>query len=886
MVKVKKLILGVLIAALLLLLAVLVTLQVLLRPQVLTGLVNKYAPEYVQGDVSFGSIRASVVKSFPFLNLEADDFVITYPHSRYARYDTLYADNSRWSLQRAGRGEEVDTLASFRNLNISVDYIGAISGRAIHVRKAELTRARVFGHYYDSTAANWDILPLGGGSEEEDVAPEDNPDTSAKKGLPRIIIERVHMGGRPVIIYTNPQDTLYGLFTMKQLTLDGRLDTKHTDRLRTSLDIDSLFVSGRLPADTVALHLEHLKARSANCSVDLDAQAKLWLASGSFGRVRLPVGLQLKASYPTPRLVNVDHLGLQVSSINLQAHGSAVRNDTWEVDAEAEIDDCPLGELITQFQDNFPVLKKLRTNARINLIASAKGPYKRPALEALLQVAPSYIDYQGLGRRGRLGLDVEVSTNNLKEVDADIQELFVDFAGARIKATGAVGDILGEDPLISFDGTVRARVDSLTNAFTKDIGISGTGDIKAKLMGLVTKSQLNMADIGNADVSCSLTATDLDIDDARDTVQAFIPQLEVELASKANKIDRNLRQGARVLALKVKADTLGAQYGNLDVKGSNVLLLMQNSAQILKRGGDLSALMGILKIGSLSLNDHEGMGIRLGGNTETFRITPATEESPSPRLSFSTNSQRLGYRDGMKLYLLKDVKFDASATKHQSRRLSQARRDRMLDSLQRVYPGVPRDSLFRRSFKDRLLLAQKDDFADRDIKISLSKGLQSYVKEWDFKGNLDLGGGRVMMPSLPLRTSVSNVKGFLTNDTLRLERITLKAGESDITAAAKLTGLRRALIGRGKGHMKLNADVSSNRIDANELMRAYAYYSSFEPEENLEKVSDQAIMEAADNAQLPDSAGRKLIVLPSNIDVNFNLSANRIDYDSLHYRHA
>ena len=69
--------------------------------------------------------------------------------------------------------------------------------------------------------------------------------------------------------------------------------------------------------------------------------------------------------------------------------------------------------------------------------------------------------------------------------------------------------------------------------------------------------------------------------------------LEVNLATKGNTIDKNIRQGARVLALKVHADTLDASMGEkMFIRGGKLTVLAQNSADILKGGKKLTPLMG------------------------------------------------------------------------------------------------------------------------------------------------------------------------------------------------------------------------------------------------------------------------------------------------------
>ena len=63
--KAGKVIRNTVIGILALVLVLLVTLQVLLRPQVLTRIVNQVAKDYVDADVNFREVRAHVIKSFP-----------------------------------------------------------------------------------------------------------------------------------------------------------------------------------------------------------------------------------------------------------------------------------------------------------------------------------------------------------------------------------------------------------------------------------------------------------------------------------------------------------------------------------------------------------------------------------------------------------------------------------------------------------------------------------------------------------------------------------------------------------------------------------------------------------------------------------------------------
>ena len=61
----------------------LVILEVALSQSVLTGLVNRYASEYIDGNIRVGRISASMFRRFPSATLTLDDFSITYPADRF-----------------------------------------------------------------------------------------------------------------------------------------------------------------------------------------------------------------------------------------------------------------------------------------------------------------------------------------------------------------------------------------------------------------------------------------------------------------------------------------------------------------------------------------------------------------------------------------------------------------------------------------------------------------------------------------------------------------------------------------------------------------------------------------------------------------------------------
>ena len=63
--------------------AVLGILQIVLSPAVLTGIVKKYAGEYVDAELSFRNIGISMFRAFPDVELKMEDCAVTYAHERF-----------------------------------------------------------------------------------------------------------------------------------------------------------------------------------------------------------------------------------------------------------------------------------------------------------------------------------------------------------------------------------------------------------------------------------------------------------------------------------------------------------------------------------------------------------------------------------------------------------------------------------------------------------------------------------------------------------------------------------------------------------------------------------------------------------------------------------
>ena len=215
--------------------------------------------------------------------------------------------------------------------------------------------------------------------------------------------------------------------------------------------------------------------------------------------------------------------------------------------------------------------------------------------------------------------------------------------------------------------------------------------------------------------------------------------------------------------------------------------------------------------------------------------------------------------------------------------------EQRLDSLARIYPDVPRDSLFRVAFRARMSgrempeWLKEQDWRRQDFSFSLDETMKKYFREWGINGGLSLNKARIVTTLLPLRNTVSDVQLSFTNNDISLKNICLASGESDLDISGSLTGLRRAVLGRGP--VKADIKLVANKLDCNELLVAYAagqkVYGTTDGtlEESDREYLDAAVTEMS--KEKTDSTAGGLFIVPANIIANVTVEGYDISYSNM-----
>lgn len=874
-------------------LGLLVILEIALSPAVLTRIVNRVAVEFIDGDIRFGEASASMFRRFPSMTVSLKDFAITYPADRF---DEKEKEGIQGHLMYHGCGEEADTLASFDRFSVGVSLPALLTG-TIRIPHLRLEGPRIFAHSYHDGTANWDIFTTGAPADTTEV--EDTTEESG--GMPKIVLGRIRLTEHPHIVYTDSRDTIFAMIDVKQIGFNGKVNLKKVARSRVGLAIDSMFVAGRLAKDTLALGLDRLHIHEHNRHMDVNASAKTFLATSSFGRMSIPVELSGTVSFPKDSVlaVKAENVLLDIATVPIKADADLrFKTGATGIKANVAIDECQLDDVLQDYVKNFiPEVAKVSTDAKISLAADIDGDYIHgsgdlPSVNASLHIPASDIRHSDFkGQVLNLAVDMGAATMDGGKIDVSIDRATAKATGLDLDIKGNAGDILGDDPLIKIDGRLDAHLDSLVQFLPDTLGIEAGGKLSAQIDGKALLSQLNMYNFSRSSLQGNVSGKDIIVKMPKDTIDIVIDSLSLNLGPETIKSRRNPSKTFRLIGATgniTKADinfkdamAIEAEKFAISAKNS---VDMDNDADTTKKilpfGGRISAY-------KLMVKDASGSSVRLDETSNGFQLLPKKGQPKVPMLTLTSKNKRIFLVSDVNRAILTDASINARAAMNTVERRQKAKA--FMDSLARTYPEVPRDSLFtflraKRATQPIPEWLKEEDFRKQDINLQLDETLAKYFREWDINGGLDIRTGIVMTPYFPLRNILRGFEASFNNNTISIDSLKVRSGQSEIGAKGSLTGLKRALLGR-RGALKLDLDVTSSGMNANELLRAYSTGSNFNPETlkgSAGEVSNSEFLQQVtvqDTTELEDAPS--LIVVPGNIVADLRINAGNITYSDL-----
>lgn len=880
----------------------LVAIQITLSEKVLTKIVNRYAAEYIEGEVSFGSASVSVFKSFPRVFLALEDFHITYPADRFDAAEQL---GVKGHLMHKGCSEAADTLASFDRFSASLN-LASLMGGTIRIPHLRLVHPRIFAHTYANGESNLDILKISSEETEEDTS---------SVALPKISLGRISLSRHPHIVYTDSRDTVFAMIDVARIGFTGEINTNQKKvrgreprfsprNMAKGLTIDSLKVAGRVKKDTVAMSISKFYIQEDDGIMNIDGKARAMLATRSAGRIHLPISISGQLDFPKDSVpaISLRNFRADVGDFPIVADAQVrLLEGKAGIKAKAGIKNCQLNDVFHGFAKNIiPELKEIETDARLTMLAECDGEYdyskgELPKLTLAVSLPEARFKYSGLDKlQMKVGIAAGGQMDGDGKINAVVDSITVTSTGLNINLKGKAVDLSGIDPSIDIDGYMHAHLDSLSSALPDTLGISAKGDISGRLHGNALLSQLSIYNFSHANIVGDINSDQIVIQMPSDSIDVDIKGLDIFVGPEERVSRRDSTKSFRLVGVTAKVKQGKVLYGSsLSARTSNLLISAKNSVNsnaTSAKDSTLNPLSGRLNAESLIVKDASGAVVNLSESNNSFMLRPKKNQPKVPVLSLTSKNKKIILSQDRNRAVFAEANLKAKAEMNTVERRQKAKAYR--DSLANVYPDIPRDSLLRHAFAQRTRTPlpewlQEEDFRKQDIDIRLDETMSKYFRDWDLNGQISVKHGNIITPYFPLNNSLKGFELNFTNDEIKVDTFKFASRKSEIEMKGALTGLKRALLGRSnRNTLKLNLVISSDKMNATELMAAYQKGAKYNPTSVTEEVelSDAELMDivsSTDSLHMDDSLVAPLIVVPANLEADIRFNARNVSYEDL-----
>lgn len=339
--------------------ALVVALQLAVNSRIVSGYVDRFVAENVDGNLAYSGMHVSLIKAFPNVRVTLDSLALTYPHERFAAYDDF---GMKSGLKLRGCGEETDTLAALRRFDASVNPWKLLKSH-IHVTDLHIDGLNLYAHEYGNSLANWNMFHFSSADKEDETGT-----------LPDIYIGDLSVSDARNIIYTSIPSAMAFKLSVNQLRLRGHKDYKLL--LRSG-------VLAQLPGVT-----------------ELDIPVHL---DGTVGFRQNKEDMRF----------DIPSLDARIAHIPLHIEGKArIEDGSVPVDLSVEVKDCSIDSLLRVYAYTLvPATRDIKASAMLNASARASGTYSKesmPTVDVSVSIPGGTVHYVPYGAKGVIDLSAGV----------------------------------------------------------------------------------------------------------------------------------------------------------------------------------------------------------------------------------------------------------------------------------------------------------------------------------------------------------------------------------------------------------------------------------------------------------------------------------------------
>ncbi len=891
----------------------LVSLEFVINDSYVARVVTKYSKQLLNAELKVERISFSAFSHFPNMGVDLTNGIIVS--------NTHLQDSVKYRLTPP----KADTLVSFNKFTILLNAAKLFSGR-VDIKGIIMDKPNIYTYISPTGYTNWDIMHKKGDST---AAPLE--DTLSDFPL-RINIRNINIINNGHFVFDNRQDGLMASLRTRDIELEGNF-TDEIEKIRVrkgnfaSLSMavsqtgaqkyfgdlfDHPTASAAKGRATIRLNIDTLNIESKErglLSVEARTRTNLRVSLVSVTE-DLPMDIKgnIRLGKRRENAVTFEDLKISMAGIPLNLNGKVFcsADSLYTNNLIAQIEEFPLEEFFKYIPRVIvPDITKLHTNTRLSLNAHIFGSYgllsgKLPAADIDFNIPSSSISFEGIEKsikevylNGTYHFRPSTPDSNMVTVN----KLLVDGDGIAIYGKGYMKDLY-RDPYMDLYINSRINLDSLVKMFPPEVDIHGCGSMAAELNLKSRLSNLNLYNLAKADIKGTMIAEHMEFGIPSQNFTCNIFGGEIKLGSNVTSQERHyISKGTKMIGVFAKADSTYFNYADsLLVSGKSILLSGTNEASIFdttKRS--IKPFLGSLSIKQLRINSIDSIGVRISDSRNRFSILPYMGNVTIPSLNLTSTTERILARQGLHFFSIAKGAFSVNAHKNDIElRLREMRIAQLQDSLQLLYPQIPRDSLMRHWLTQRKASrnnSQSDDFAQEDYNFKLTdRGIMALFNRWEMSGEMSAGTMRLSSPAFPLRTRAIDSKVSFNLNELKVDRSTILSGRSSFNASGSISGIRGALVRGSK--LRVNMDINADTLNFNELAKAatagveYMERSSAYLD-SLQQVSSAEDMEAAVAIESGDTIEKmSLIIVPNNIEANLKMNINYGIYSSIILQHA
>ncbi len=877
-----------------------IVIQLALTPNNLKNMVTTFSSNYLNATVKMDTIQVHLYKNFPYITLAIHNGEILSHALDSARCD------STLTLRIP---PQADTLLKFKELHVAIS-LPQLLGANVNIRRINVSQPQIYAYVLPNGAANYDIFK----ESAEDV--EESTDTEEPMNM-AISVNRIAIRDGAKIVYNSSTDSTFARIALRRLNLRGNFTTD-----LKNFEFNRAYVSNfNVLFSKLASKNDTLHRASASFSLDsLDVRNRQGgeFAIAALTRTNLkmdqsvlakdfPFEIDGKIKFDTTQALKgeLEDFTVSVAKIPITFNGifNITPDSLYTENLCGKVEDFHLSEMFQYIPSQMVKdMDQIKTNAAISIDVDVDGSYNfktgaLPSVFARLDIPQSYVEFAG--RQSRINeLETHIkayySATNRDSAAIEINKFVVNGRGIQLALDGKLSDLAASNPFVDMNFKGGVFLDTLCTLFPAKDGMVIKGNINADMSVKSRLSNLNMYNIGNADVKGVLSTDNARVIIPQEDFYAVLQGVRFAAAATTNTRDASIKIGTKMLGSNITADSVYFKYKDLvKLAASQFQLAGHQAADVLNK--DTSTMRvypfsGSISAKTLNMKGSDSTSLRMRDPKIKFSILPHNEDYTLPVLKVSTDVRRLFARDELNRISIGDgnITIQAILNKRRDNRERSVRMNRMLDSLQMVYPTVKRDSLFVHHRALRMAQSPsraKDDFAEEDMDFTVDNSLRNLIRQWNITGNVTARSGRITTPYFPLRTRMQSVDFKFTTDKVEFENTKVVAGQSQFILTGSVGGLRRAMLRNGV--IDLKGSIVSDTLNFNELLaaansgiefmdRSEAFKDSLASIADDEQLAQTITVEGADS-----TAALGLIVVPGNINAGFDLDVKHGIYSHL-----